>query len=131
MARKWQRMARIKRRKISLPRKRMKHKVAEKGHFVVYTADKVRFVVPLTYLRNNIFRELLRMSEEQFGLHIDGPIILPCDAAFMEYVVSLVQKHLSLELQNALQLIASLGFGFGSNCHCLTPMPASQPLAVV
>ncbi|TKY57587.1 Auxin-responsive protein SAUR62 [Spatholobus suberectus] len=108
----------------------MRHnKVADKGHFVVYTIDKGRFVVPLTYLRNNIFRELFRMSEEHFGLPTDGPIILPCDAPFMEYVVSLIRKHASLELENAVQLVAS--FGFGSICHCLPPVSAAQDLAVV
>ncbi|RDY12996.1 Auxin-responsive protein SAUR62, partial [Mucuna pruriens] len=121
-------MAGIKRREISLPRNRTRHMVADKGHFVVYTIDKKRFVVPLTYLKNNIFRELFRMSEEHLGLPTDGPIILPCDAPFMEYVVSLVRKHASLELENAVQLVASLAFG--SNCHCLTHVPPHQGIAI-
>ena len=52
--------------------------VADKGHFVVYTTDKRRFVVPLMYLNNEIFRELLKMSEDEFELPNDGPITLPC-----------------------------------------------------
>ncbi|XP_061346921.1 auxin-responsive protein SAUR64-like [Gastrolobium bilobum] len=119
MARKWQRLVGIKRKEISLPRMNHKVKVADKGHFVVYTIDKGRFVIPLAYLRSKIFRELFRMSKEQFGLPNDGPITLPCDADFLEYVVSLVQKHVSTDLENAVQLIAS--FVFGSNCLCLAP----------
>ncbi|CAL0333175.1 unnamed protein product [Lupinus luteus] len=75
--------------------------------------------VVISQPRNNhkIFRELFRISEEQFGLPTDGPITLPCDSAFMEYVVSLVRKRVSLELENMVQLVAS--FGFGSDCQCL------------
>ncbi|OIW06229.1 hypothetical protein TanjilG_20113 [Lupinus angustifolius] len=119
IARKWQRVAGIKRRVvISQPRKNHKVVIANKGHFVVYTIDKGRFVVPLCYLRSKIFRELFRISEEQFGLPTDGPITLPCDTAFMEYVVSLVRKRVYLELENVVQLVAS--FSFGTNCQCLT-----------
>ncbi|KAK7283779.1 hypothetical protein RIF29_13525 [Crotalaria pallida] len=132
IARKWQRMAGIKRRSIMFSQPRKSHNkvvVADKGHFVVYTIDNGRFMVPLCYLRSKIFRELFRMSEEQFGLPADGPITLPCDTAFMEYVVSLVHKHVSLELENAVQLVAS--FGFGSSCQCLAIESAapSQGLA--
>ncbi|KAG4162898.1 hypothetical protein ERO13_D01G141448v2, partial [Gossypium hirsutum] len=35
--------------------------VAEKGHFVIYTADQKRHHVPLSYLSNNIFVELLKL----------------------------------------------------------------------
>ncbi|CAJ1972611.1 unnamed protein product [Sphenostylis stenocarpa] len=122
MARKWQIMAGIKRREISPPTDKMRHKVADKGHFVVYTIDKTRFVVPLTCLRNNVFRELLRMSEEHFGLPTDGPIILPCEAPFMEYV-------LSLELHHALQIVPSFDFGFGSNCLAHVSAPHALTLA--
>ncbi|KAH7692285.1 Small auxin-up RNA protein [Dioscorea alata] len=57
--------------------------VAEKGHFNVYTSEGKCFMVPLAYLDNSIFKELLRISEEEFGLPCDGPITLPCDAASM------------------------------------------------
>ncbi|CAL9109222.1 unnamed protein product, partial [Musa textilis] len=64
-------------------------RVARKGHFAVYTREGRRFVVPIAYLKSNIFQELLRMSEEEFGVPVgDRPITLPCDAAFMEHVVA-------------------------------------------
>ena len=71
MAKKWQKVAAMKRNKISLPRTNLAldadccrtSSVANKGHFVVYSADRSRFVIPLEYLDNEIFRELLQMSE--------------------------------------------------------------------
>ncbi|XP_031283015.1 auxin-responsive protein SAUR68-like [Pistacia vera] len=69
-----------------------KPSVAGKGHFVVYTTDQKRFEIPLLYLNNNIFLELLKVSEEEFGISSDGPITLACDAVSMDYTVSLI-KH--------------------------------------
>ena len=73
----------------------------DKGHFVVYTMDKRRFVIPLAYLSNSIFLELLKMSEEEFGLSSDGPILLPCDSVFMNYMVLLIQRGLAKDLEEA------------------------------
>ncbi|TXG64968.1 hypothetical protein EZV62_011962 [Acer yangbiense] len=103
LARKWQRVAALRRKRISLPGLNTSASaVADKGHFVVYTADQRRFVLPILYLSNQIFQELLRMSEEEFGLPGNGPITLPCDAVFMEYVVSLIQGCVDRHLQDAL-----------------------------
>nr|DAD46628.1 TPA_asm: hypothetical protein HUJ06_016565 [Nelumbo nucifera] len=109
MVRKWQKLAAIGRRRISSPRTKLQRgadecsaMVAVKDHFVVYTADQKRFVIPLTYLNNPIFIELLRMSEEVFGLPSDGPITLPCDSTFAEYIISMVQRLPSRELEKAL-----------------------------
>ncbi|XP_057500911.1 auxin-responsive protein SAUR64-like [Actinidia eriantha] len=76
--------------------------VADKVHFVDYTADQRRFVFPIVYLQNDIFSELLKLSEEELGLPSDGPITLPFDVVFMDYVVFFVQRHATLEIQNAL-----------------------------
>ncbi|RVW48237.1 Auxin-responsive protein SAUR65 [Vitis vinifera] len=81
MARKWQKMAAMRRKRISLPRtdevldadRCSTSSVADKGHFVVCSADKKRFVIPLVYLNNEIFRGLLQVSEEEFGIQITGP----------------------------------------------------------
>ncbi|XVE56250.1 hypothetical protein DITRI_Ditri03aG0223300 [Diplodiscus trichospermus] len=64
LARKWKTMASIGRRSISLPR--INRKLARSGHFVVYSLDERRFVVPLAYLHTNIFRELFRLSEKSW-----------------------------------------------------------------
>uniref|UniRef100_A0A0A9HAG9 Auxin-responsive protein SAUR36 n=1 Tax=Arundo donax TaxID=35708 RepID=A0A0A9HAG9_ARUDO len=76
--------------------------VAGKGHGVVYTTDRRRFEVPLVYLGTTVFRELLRMSQEEFGFTSDdGRITLPCDATMMEYVLCLHRRNASAEFENA------------------------------
>ncbi|KAK9690679.1 hypothetical protein RND81_09G146300 [Saponaria officinalis] len=97
MAKKWQRIAVASRKKISWSRP-----VTEKGHFVVYTADGRRFMIPLTYLNTDIVRELFRMAEEEYCIAASGPITLPCDSTLMEYAISVVQKHVAKDLENAL-----------------------------
>lgn len=74
----------------------------DKGHFAVYTADERRFVVPLTYLNNPVFRQLLEMSEEEYGLLCKGPIVLPCDSVFMDHVICLIRKGRAGDLNRAL-----------------------------
>ncbi|KAH0679740.1 hypothetical protein KY284_020825 [Solanum tuberosum] len=82
MARKWQKFAAMERKRISFPRNgsdvdscsASSSSIVQKGHFVVYTADQSRFVVPLAYLENEVIRQLLSMSEEEFGLPRGGPI---------------------------------------------------------
>ncbi|KAJ9704640.1 hypothetical protein PVL29_002949 [Vitis rotundifolia] len=96
MARKWQKVAAMKRKRISLPRADLfldadccsTSAVADKGHFVVYSSDRRRF--------------LLQMSEEEFGIQSEGPIILPCDSVFMDYAISFIQHGVAKELERAL-----------------------------
>ncbi|XP_021774753.1 auxin-responsive protein SAUR63-like [Chenopodium quinoa] len=97
MAKKWQRLAAASRRRISWSKS-----VVEKGHFVVYSSDKRRFVIPLAYLNNEIFRELFRIAEEEFGVSSTGPIMLPCDSSFLEYAISMIQRHMTEDLERAL-----------------------------
>ncbi|KAK2664945.1 hypothetical protein Ddye_003519 [Dipteronia dyeriana] len=80
LARKWQRVASWRRKKISLPvlNTSSEAPVVDKGHFVVYTADQRRFGLPISYLSNQIFQKLLRMSKDEFGLPSNEPITLPC-----------------------------------------------------
>ncbi|XP_022928472.1 auxin-responsive protein SAUR21-like [Cucurbita pepo subsp. pepo] len=65
----------------------MKHRPASsdvpKGHFVVYVGEdeeeRKRFVVPLSYLKNPLFQELLSKAAEEFGFeHQFGGITIPC-----------------------------------------------------
>ena len=110
MARKWQKMAALGRKRISLQRINKgvnedccsTSSVADKGHFVVYSSDRKRFVIPLAYLNSEIFRELFQMSEEEFGIQSAGPIILPCDSVFLDYVISFIQRGVAKELERAL-----------------------------
>lgn len=98
----------------------------DKGHFVVYTADGRRFVVPLAYLSTPIFIQLLEMSEEEFGLPGNGPITLPCDAVFMDYVVSLVGRCACKEVEKA--LLVSIAAGRCSTSSVLHQTDRNQPI---
>ncbi|XP_058080658.1 auxin-responsive protein SAUR64-like [Magnolia sinica] len=98
--------------------------VPNKGHFVVYTTDGTRFVVPLEFLNNPIFIELLKMSEDEFGLPGNGPIKFPCDEIFMEYIISLVRRHVSGNVEKA--LIISVAAGRCSTSSLLIQGHANQ-----
>ncbi|OIT20782.1 PREDICTED: auxin-responsive protein SAUR21-like [Nicotiana attenuata] len=53
-----------------------------KGHFAVYVGEteKKRYVVPIAYLNQASFQELLRKAEEEFGFqHPMGGLTLPCN----------------------------------------------------
>ncbi|KAK1274418.1 hypothetical protein QJS04_geneDACA009710 [Acorus gramineus] len=73
-----------------------------KGHFVVYTSDGSRFVIPLAYLKSEIIRELLDMSADEFGLPGDGPITLLCRAEFMDYVLWVLRRRVSKDVERSL-----------------------------
>ncbi|KAL2931368.1 Auxin-responsive protein SAUR66 [Bienertia sinuspersici] len=62
MARKWRKTAVASRKRLSLRRT-----VIDKGHFVVYTIEGRRFMIPLMCLKSDIFRELLRLAEQELG----------------------------------------------------------------
>ncbi|XP_051146824.1 auxin-induced protein 15A-like [Andrographis paniculata] len=59
-----------------------------KGHFAVYVGENEmkRFVIPLSYLNNPSFQELLHHAEEEFGFHHPmGGITIPCsEELFMD-----------------------------------------------
>ncbi|KAM0851601.1 hypothetical protein ACQ4PT_052299 [Festuca glaucescens] len=112
MAKKWQRMAAMGRKRLTrtttaraateFSATSSSSSVAVKGHCVVYTADGARFEVPLAYLGTAIIGELLSMSHDEFGFASDGRITLPCDAAVMEYVMCLLRRNASEEVERAL-----------------------------
>ncbi|XP_015058012.2 auxin-responsive protein SAUR21-like [Solanum pennellii] len=52
-----------------------------KGHCAVYVGEsqKKRFVVPISYLSEPLFQDLLTQAEEQFGFnHPMGGLTIPC-----------------------------------------------------
>lgn len=107
LAKKWQRMAALGRKRLawraaSKEDDQCSTSVSIKGHCAVYTADGVRFEVPLACLGTAVFAELLRMSQEEFGFGSnDGRITLPCDAAVMEYAMCLLKRGPSAEVEKA------------------------------
>ena len=59
----------------------LKSTTIPKGYFAVYVGEdeKKRYVVPLPYLNEPAFQELLRMAEEEFGYnHPMGGLTIPC-----------------------------------------------------
>ncbi|KAK3135117.1 hypothetical protein QOZ80_5BG0414780 [Eleusine coracana subsp. coracana] len=76
--------------------------VAGKGYCVVYSADGKRFEVPLMYLGTDVFSELLRISQEEFGFAGEGgKITLPCDGATMDYLMCFLGRGASKEVERA------------------------------
>ncbi|XP_057751757.1 auxin-induced protein 15A-like [Arachis stenosperma] len=51
-----------------------------KGYLAVYVGDKMkRFVIPVSYLNQPSFQELLCQAEEEFGYdHPTGGLTIPC-----------------------------------------------------
>ncbi|KAK2448775.1 auxin-induced protein 15A [Trifolium repens] len=58
-----------------------------KGYLAVYVGEEMkRFVIPVSYLNQISFQDLLSQSEEQFGFdHPMGGITIPCgEDVFLE-----------------------------------------------
>uniref|UniRef100_A0A0A9BDN5 Auxin-responsive protein SAUR36 n=1 Tax=Arundo donax TaxID=35708 RepID=A0A0A9BDN5_ARUDO len=136
MARKWQRMAALARKRlIPTPAKETEgsscstSSVAGKGHCVMYSADGRRFEVPLAYLGTTVLGELLSMSEEVYGFAgDDGRITLPCDATVMEYMMCLLRREASEEVVRA--FLSSMAWPCRYGTGLTQPMVVSQQIAV-
>uniref|UniRef100_A0A0E0EUJ5 Auxin-responsive protein n=1 Tax=Oryza meridionalis TaxID=40149 RepID=A0A0E0EUJ5_9ORYZ len=109
--------------------------LAGKGHCAVYTADGARFEVPLPYLGTPLFGELLTMSQEEFGFAgDDGRITLPCDASVMEYVMCLLSRDASEEVERAFlssmarpcRNVGVISHQFASVCLLTPPATATR-----
>ncbi|KAL6012233.1 hypothetical protein ACLOJK_002711 [Asimina triloba] len=87
IARRWQKLAAIGRRRISMSKPNCEpcnKSTPSKGHFTVSTTDGRRFAIHLAYHNSPIVQELFKLSEDEYGLPSDGPITIPCEAAFMQ-----------------------------------------------
>ena len=52
-----------------------------KGHFAIYVGveeEKERFVVPISYLKQPMFQDLLLKAADEFGFDQMGGLTLPC-----------------------------------------------------
>ncbi|XP_021286388.1 LOW QUALITY PROTEIN: uncharacterized protein LOC110418096 [Herrania umbratica] len=137
LARKWQKLAAVKQKRITSCETTLGNagtnrcstsSMVVKGHFVVYSADQRRFVLPLEYLKNEIVRELFSLAEEEFGLPSNGPLMLPCDAAFMEYVISLINRHATKDIKKA--LLTSIASGRCSSSSYYHQQATNQQLLI-
>ncbi|VFQ63804.1 unnamed protein product [Cuscuta campestris] len=64
-----------------------------KGHFAVYVGEgeKKRFVLPITYLKDHSFQDLLCQAEEEFGFdHPMGGLTIPIpEDIFLDVISSM------------------------------------------
>jgi len=61
-----------------------------KGYVAVYVGEKqTRFVVPISYLNQPSFQDLLSQAEEQFGYdHPMGGLTIPCSEDVFQHITS-------------------------------------------
>ncbi|XP_068324339.1 indole-3-acetic acid-induced protein ARG7-like [Pyrus communis] len=62
-----------------------------KGYFAVYVGErqKKRFVIPISYLNDPLFQNLLSQAEEEFGYdHPMGGITIPCSEGTFLHLTS-------------------------------------------
>ncbi|KAK2435165.1 auxin-induced protein 6B [Trifolium repens] len=59
----------------------------QKGYLAVYVGEKQkRFVIPLTYLNQQSFQDLLSQAEEEFGYdHSMGGLTNPCSEDIFQH----------------------------------------------
>ncbi|RYR73868.1 hypothetical protein Ahy_A02g008420 [Arachis hypogaea] len=62
-------------------RKATKSNDVPKGYLAVYVGDKMkRFLIPISYLNQPLFQDLLNQAEEEFGYdHPNGGLTIPCE----------------------------------------------------
>nr|XP_025884115.1 auxin-responsive protein SAUR68-like [Solanum lycopersicum] len=75
MAKRWQNFAAKQRKRISFLLKRKKASTSSssrvaKGHFVIYTADQARFIIPLAYPETRPLHNFQTSLKKEFGLAI-------------------------------------------------------------
>ncbi|CAN1189044.1 Auxin-responsive protein SAUR36 [Linum perenne] len=68
---------------------------SSKGHFVVYTIDNRRFVMPLKFMKRKIMVQLLKMAEEEFGFSSDQPIVFPFNGHVMDQIIMFLSSSSS------------------------------------
>ncbi|CAJ1933679.1 unnamed protein product [Sphenostylis stenocarpa] len=61
-----------------------------KGFFAVYVGEKPkRFVIPISYLNQPLFQDLLSQAKEEFGYdHPMGGLTIPCSEDVFQHTIS-------------------------------------------
>ncbi|XP_034229438.1 indole-3-acetic acid-induced protein ARG7-like [Prunus dulcis] len=87
-----------------------------KGHFEVYVGknQKKRFVIPVSYLNEPLFLDLLNQAEEEFGYgHPMGCITIPCsEDSFVHLTSCLSEKWEDIGLSSTRSVICHMAADF-------------------
>jgi SAUR family protein len=80
----------IRRAPLSANQTTSKSAEVKKGYVAVYVGDKQkRFVIPLSYLNQPSFQDLLSQAEEEFGYdHPMGGLTIPCTEDVFQLITS-------------------------------------------
>jgi len=65
-----------------------------KGYLAVYVGEKMkRFVIPISYLTQPSFQDMLSQAEEEFGYdHPMGGLTIPCSEDVFQKITSRLNK---------------------------------------
>ncbi|KAL2329040.1 hypothetical protein Fmac_022467 [Flemingia macrophylla] len=68
---------------------------APKGYLAVYVGEKMkRFMIPVSYLNQPLFQDLLSRAEEEFGYdHPMGGLTIPCSEDVFQHITSCLNGH--------------------------------------
>nr|GMC87085.1 auxin-responsive protein SAUR21-like [Ipomoea batatas] len=83
-----------------------------KGHFAVYVGEskKKRFVIPISYLKDPSFQDLLSQAEEEFGFdYLMGGITIPCPE---DTFLDIISRSTAFRLGNEILALSSDGSKF-------------------
>ena len=66
-----------------------------KGYLAVYVGEKMkRFVIPISYLSQPSFQDMLSEAEEEFGYdHPMGGLTIPCSEDVFQSTTSHLNRH--------------------------------------
>jgi len=80
----------IRRASLSASQAATKPVEVRKGYVAVYIGEKQkRFVIPISYLNQPSFQDLLCQAEEEFGYdHPMGGLTIPCSEDFFRHITS-------------------------------------------
>nr|GMC82979.1 auxin-responsive protein SAUR21-like [Ipomoea batatas] len=83
-----------------------------KGHFAVYVGESIkkRFVIPISYLKDPSFQDLLSQAEEEFGFdYLMGGITIPCPE---DTFLDIISRSTAFRLGNEILALSSDGSKF-------------------
>ena len=65
-----------------------------RGYFALYVGEeRRRFLLKADMINHPLFATLLEKANEEFGFDQEGPITIPCDIAFFEHIILLVESN--------------------------------------